>query len=79
MLVKYEDLRADTLNVMRRTHPEIKTEIDEADLAWMAEAHPWEITPRRKKGKENRLLEEVYTGRTRMMALLSQNSSPLEG
>jgi hypothetical protein len=51
VLVKYEDLRADTLNVMRRIHSELGIEGDDAVLARVVEAHAWENVPEEEKGE----------------------------
>ena len=51
VLVKYEDLRADTLNVMRRIHSELGIPVDEAALARVVEAHSWENVPEEEKGE----------------------------
>ena len=47
----YEDLRADTLDVMRRIHHELGIEVDEAELARVVEAHAWENIPEEDKGE----------------------------
>jgi Sulfotransferase family len=51
VLLKYEDLRADTLDVMRRIHHELGIEVDEAELARVVEAHAWENIPEEDKGE----------------------------
>jgi len=51
VLIKYEDLRTDTLNVMRRIHSELGIEGDDAVLARVVEAHAWENVPEEEKGE----------------------------
>lgn len=50
-LVLYEELRADTLNTMKRIYAELKIPADERELAWAVEKHSWENIPERKKGE----------------------------
>jgi hypothetical protein len=49
-LVRYEDLRADTLGTMRRIYSEIGIEVDEKELARAVEKYSWENVPQEKKG-----------------------------
>jgi hypothetical protein len=51
VLIRYEELRADTLAVMRRIHRELGMEADEAQLARVVEAHAWENIPEEEKGE----------------------------
>jgi hypothetical protein len=51
VLVKYEDLRADTLNVMGRIHSELGIPVDESVLARVVETHAWENVPEEEKGE----------------------------
>jgi len=50
ILVKYEDLRADTLNTMQRIYSMLNIHVDEAELAQVIEKHSWENIPEEKKG-----------------------------
>ena len=49
-LVRYEDLRADTLGVMRRVYRELGLPADEKALARAVERHSWERLPESEKG-----------------------------
>ncbi len=51
VLVKYEDLRADTLGTMKRMYSELGIEVDEGELARVVEKHSWENIPEDKKGE----------------------------
>lgn len=51
MLVKYEDLRADTLGSMKRIYSELKIAVDEGELARAVDKHSWENVPEAKKGE----------------------------
>jgi len=51
VLVKYEDLRADTLNTMRRIYAGLEIPVDEAELALSVEKHSWENIPEEEKGE----------------------------
>ena len=50
VLVRYEDLVADTLKAMRRVYSTLGIPADEADLARVVEKHAWENIPAKKKG-----------------------------
>ncbi len=50
VLVKYEDLRADTLGTMRRIYSALELPADEAELARVVEKHAWENIPEEEKG-----------------------------
>lgn len=51
VLVKYEDLRADTLAEMRRIHSILDVPVDEEELAEVVERHSWENIPEEEKGE----------------------------
>jgi len=50
-LVRYEDLKSDTLGEMRRLYSALRVPADEGELAGVVEWHRWENGPERKKGK----------------------------
>jgi hypothetical protein len=50
-LVKYEDLRADTLGTMRRLYAELGIDVDQGELARAVEEHDWENVPEDRKGE----------------------------
>jgi hypothetical protein len=50
-LVLYEDLRVDTLGVMKRLYSDLGIEIDETQLARAVEKHAWENIPEDMKGE----------------------------
>ena len=50
-LVRYEELRADTLGTMKRMYSELGVPVDEEELARVAEKHSWENIPEEKKGE----------------------------
>jgi hypothetical protein len=50
-LVRYEELRADTLGTMRRLYSILSIPAVEAQLARAVEKHSWENIPERKKGE----------------------------
>ncbi len=49
-MVRYEDLRADTLETMRRIYSELGISVKEADLARVVEKHSWDNIPEEQKG-----------------------------
>jgi hypothetical protein len=49
-IVRYEDLKDDTLGEMKRLHWELGLEYDDAELARVVEGHSWENVPEEKKG-----------------------------
>lgn len=49
-LVRYEDLRAETLGIMRRLYVELGIPVDEEELARAVEKHAWENIPEEEKG-----------------------------
>jgi hypothetical protein len=51
VLVKYEDLRADTLNTMKRVYAGLEIPVDEAELALSVEKNSWENIPQEEKGE----------------------------
>jgi hypothetical protein len=50
-LVRYEDLRADTLGTMARLCSDLGVEIDKAALARVVEGHAWEAVPEGERGE----------------------------
>ncbi|HEX6709150.1 MAG TPA: sulfotransferase [Rubrobacter sp.] len=50
VLVRYEDLRAEPLETMRRIYASLEIPVEEWDLARVVEKHAWENIPDRKKG-----------------------------
>ena len=50
-LVRYEDLRADTLGTMKRIYSEIEIDADEGDLARAVDQFAWENIPETSKGR----------------------------
>jgi hypothetical protein len=51
VLVKYEDLRADTLGTMKRIYSALEIPVEEAELARSVEKHSWENIPEEEKGQ----------------------------
>jgi hypothetical protein len=51
VIVRYEDLRADTLATMKRMYGELDVPIEEARLARAVEKHSWENIPEEEKGQ----------------------------
>jgi hypothetical protein len=51
VLVKYEDLRTDTLGVMRRVHSELGMTVEDGELVRVVEAHAWEAVSEEEKGQ----------------------------
>ncbi|HEX5850047.1 MAG TPA: sulfotransferase domain-containing protein [Rubrobacter sp.] len=51
VLVRYEDLRADTMNEMRRIYAVLGIAVEEDDLRQAVERHSWENVPEREKGR----------------------------
>jgi len=51
VVVRYEDLRADTLGTMQRMYGELGVSVDEARLARAVEKHSWENIPEEEKGR----------------------------
>jgi hypothetical protein len=51
VLVRYEDLRADTLGEMKRIYSTLEIPVDEAELAKAVERHSWENILEKEKGE----------------------------
>src|SRR5215210_3746789 len=51
-VVRYEDLRADTLKTMRRLYSALGIQVGEGELARVVERHAWENVPENKKGPD---------------------------
>jgi hypothetical protein len=51
VLVRYEDLRADTLSAMRRIYSALEIPTEEAELARVVDKYAWENIPEEKKGE----------------------------
>ena len=51
VVVRYEDLRADTLGTMKRMYGELGVPVEEAELAEAVEKHSWENIPDEEKGQ----------------------------
>jgi hypothetical protein len=51
VLVRYEELRSDTLGTMQRIYSTLGIEVDEAELARVVEKHSWESIPEEEKGE----------------------------
>jgi hypothetical protein len=54
VLVKYEELRADTLATMRRIHSDLEIPVDEGEVARAVEKRSWENIPDEEKGPGKR-------------------------
>jgi hypothetical protein len=50
-MVRYEDLRADTLGTMKRIYSALEIPVDEGELARSVEKHSWENVPEEEKGE----------------------------
>ena len=51
VVVRYEDLRSDTLGTMKRMYGELDVPVEEARLAKAVEKHSWENIPEEEKGQ----------------------------
>ena len=51
VVVRYEDLRADTLGTIKRMYGELNVPVEEAKLAKAVEKHSWENIPEEEKGQ----------------------------
>src|SRR5215217_1421583 len=51
VLIKYEDLRADTLGTIKRIYSDLEISVDEGELARSVEKHSWENIPEEEKGE----------------------------
>ncbi len=49
-LVRYEELRSDTLETMRRIYGELEIEVDQKALAEAVKKHAWESVPEEERG-----------------------------
>lgn len=61
ILVKYEDLRTDTLGTMKRIYSTLRLPFDEEELARVVEKHAWENIPGEEKG-EGRFFRKAEPG-----------------
>jgi hypothetical protein len=52
VLIRYEDLRHDTLNVLKAMYDALEVEADEAQLETAVTKHSWEQIPESEKGKD---------------------------
>ncbi len=51
VLVRYEELRVDTLKTMKRIYSTLELPVDEEELARVVKKHSWENIPEEKKGE----------------------------
>jgi hypothetical protein len=51
VLMRYEDLRADTLENMKRIYSELEIPVDEGELLRAVKKHSWESIPEEEKGE----------------------------
>ena len=51
VVVKYEDLRTDTLSTMKRMYSELGIDVDEEELSRVVQKHSWENIPEEQKGE----------------------------
>jgi len=51
VLVRYEDLRSDTLGTMKRIYSELEIPVEEGELSRAVEKHSWENIPEEDKGE----------------------------
>jgi hypothetical protein len=51
-VVRYEDLRADTLKTMRRLYSTLDIPVGEQELTGVVQMHAWENVPENKKGPD---------------------------
>jgi len=51
VLVRYEELRSDTLGTMKRIYSTLGIEVDEGELSRIVEKHSWENIPEDQKGE----------------------------
>jgi hypothetical protein len=51
VLIKYEELRADTLGTMKRLYSTLEMGVDEGELERVVEKHSWENIPEEHKGE----------------------------
>jgi hypothetical protein len=55
VMVRYEDLRADTLETMKRIYTALEIPVKEAELARSVEKNSWENIPEQEKGEGKKL------------------------
>jgi len=55
VMVRYEDLRADTLETMKRIYKALEIPVEEAELARSVEKNSWENIPKEEKGEGKKL------------------------
>jgi hypothetical protein len=55
VMVRYEDLRADTLETMKRIYTALEIPVKEAELARSVEKNSWESIPEQEKGEGKKL------------------------
>jgi hypothetical protein len=51
VLIRYEELRDDTLGTMERLYSTLRIEVGEEDLARAVDKHAWENIPENEKGQ----------------------------
>ena len=51
VLIRYEELRSDTLGTMKRMYSALETPVEEEGLARVVEKHSWENIPEEEKGE----------------------------
>lgn len=51
VLVRYEDLRADTMGTMKRVYSQLAMGVDEEELSRVVKKHAWENVPEENKGE----------------------------
>ena len=61
VLVRYEDLRADTLGTIMRLYSTLEVPVDEEELVRVVEKHSWENIPEEEKG-EGRFYRKAIPG-----------------
>lgn len=60
-LVKYEELRADTMGTLKRMYSELGIRVDEQELAKVIEDHSWSNIPQEEKG-DNKFYRKAKPG-----------------
>jgi sulfotransferase family protein len=82
VLVRYEDLRVDTLETMKYIYSALKMRFDVAKLARSVEMHSWENIPEEKKG-EGKIFRKATPGgwkedlTTQQVQIVEKISRPL--
>ena len=51
VLIRYEELRADTLGTMKRMYSALGIKVDQGELERVVEKHSWEMIPEEEKGE----------------------------